>query len=520
MLYYNSQHIAGVYYNMKKMENVSVGLSLIGLTLIELGLGMQLVASPINVEVDDAMSYNYLMKNTNDFTKSIDSYIYTDNQNDDCLDNEEVTEVLKVSETGDVIVNDTYTVTLDEKVEDALEGNINNTQSSLISDNNILTITDDNTSLLVDDSVDTIDNASIVFNSENASQNEEEAVLLAVNTSEIELFHDEAKPFEQLEIIYSTTAPTNSDVIATLTGLSEGMIITNNGGANSITFTDNGSFTFELIDQAGNVGVIVATVNNIDKISPTANVIYDKLDFTNGDVVATLTDFSEDIVILNNEGKSSVTFTDNGSFTFEFMDQVGNIGTAVAIVNNIDKVAPTAQLKYEKIENDKVIVTVINPSEEITFSSGNGIYEFNKNGIYEIIFYDRALNVGKVVATITDLGKKPNINVNNDHNKNNIASVNVEKSNIVSSLEETVNQTNIDIQPDNKEEVVEENYDDKVEIPNNKVDKKVDKNYQKNERTNGNNPDSLANNEKGYIAFFVSMVIVSVFVSVQFVFKR
>ncbi|WP_158560753.1 DUF7594 domain-containing protein [Paenibacillus contaminans] len=63
-------------------------------------------------------------------------------------------------------------------------------------------------------------------------------------------------------VAYSTTAPTNQPVIATITP-SEPVTITNNGGANSFTFLANGSFTFEFVDEAGNRGTATAVVNNI-----------------------------------------------------------------------------------------------------------------------------------------------------------------------------------------------------------------------------------------------------------------
>lgn len=65
---------------------------------------------------------------------------------------------------------------------------------------------------------------------------------------------------------YSTTAPTNQDVVATIKP-SEPVTITNNGGSESYTFIMNGSFTFEFVDAAGNYGTITATVNNISQKS-------------------------------------------------------------------------------------------------------------------------------------------------------------------------------------------------------------------------------------------------------------
>ena len=147
-------------------------------------------------------------------------------------------------------------------------------------------------------------------------------------------------------VAYSTTLPTNQDVVATITP-SEAVTVTNNGGSTSYTFADNGSFTFEFVDAAGNKGSVVAAVYNIDKVAPTATVAYSTTAPTNQDVVATITP-SEAATITNNGGSTSYTFAANGSFTFEFMDEAGNKGTATATVSNIDTTAPTLTLIPDK----------------------------------------------------------------------------------------------------------------------------------------------------------------------------
>ncbi|WP_224753286.1 DUF6359 domain-containing protein [Paenibacillus terricola] len=76
-------------------------------------------------------------------------------------------------------------------------------------------------------------------------------------------------------VAYSTTAPTNQDVIATITS-SEPVTITNNGGSASYTFTDNGNFIFQFVDAAGNAGSAAATVSNIDRTAPTVTLTVDK----------------------------------------------------------------------------------------------------------------------------------------------------------------------------------------------------------------------------------------------------
>jgi hypothetical protein len=164
-------------------------------------------------------------------------------------------------------------------------------------------------------------------------------------------------------------------------------------------FISNGEFTFEFVDTAGNKGTATAKVDWIDINAPKATIQYDIKSLTNEDVTVSISFDKEDVTVTNNDGKTDYVFTKNGEFTFEFQDSAGNTGSITAIVDWIDKVAPTAELKYEKLE-DKVIVTVINPSKEITFKEGNGIYEYTKNGDYEIVFYDLLGNVGKLIAKI------------------------------------------------------------------------------------------------------------------------
>ncbi len=97
-------------------------------------------------------------------------------------------------------------------------------------------------------------------------------------------------------VSYSTTAPTNGDVIATITP-SETVTITNNGGLTTYPFTANGSFTFNFIDAAGNTGSATATVANIDKTAPADPLIsINPTTPTSGDVTVTIT-FSGDSAV-------------------------------------------------------------------------------------------------------------------------------------------------------------------------------------------------------------------------------
>lgn len=69
-------------------------------------------------------------------------------------------------------------------------------------------------------------------------------------------------------INYSTTKETSDKVIATLT-VDSGVTITNNGGRNTHTFTQNGEFTFTFKDNDGNEGKATAKVTWIKKAENT-----------------------------------------------------------------------------------------------------------------------------------------------------------------------------------------------------------------------------------------------------------
>ncbi|NRF94401.1 hypothetical protein HQN89_26160 [Paenibacillus frigoriresistens] len=89
-----------------------------------------------------------------------------------------------------------------------------------------------------------------------------------------------------------------------------------------------------------------ATVANIDKTALTATVSYSKIGLTNQDVVATITP-SEPVTIMNNDETTSNALTENGIFTFQFVDAAGNTGSAAATVANIDKTALILTVKAD-----------------------------------------------------------------------------------------------------------------------------------------------------------------------------
>jgi len=134
-------------------------------------------------------------------------------------------------------------------------------------------------------------------------------------------------------IIYSNTNPTNQSITATLIP-SENVTVTSAGGFTH-TFNENGVFTFNFRDDAGNLGSDTATVNNIDITPPIITIDNYSTAPTNQDIIVTA---STNEGILNT---TSHTFTANDSFDFIATDAVGNSSNIIVVVTNIDKTAPS-----------------------------------------------------------------------------------------------------------------------------------------------------------------------------------
>lgn len=210
---------------------------------------------------------------------------------------------------------------------------------------------------------------------------------------------------------YDIVTKTNKDVTVTIEFDKEDAYVINNDGNTSYTFEENGEFTFQFADEAGNSNYIVAKVDWIDKVAPTADIEYDITSKTSEPVTATLINESEKITITNNNGKSTYTFTENGEFTFKFVDEAGNEGQKTAKVNWIDKTLPKADIKYSTTSKtyEPVTATLVNENKKITIINNNGsrTYTFTKNGEFTFEFVDDMGNVGTKTARVTWIEEKP-----------------------------------------------------------------------------------------------------------------
>ncbi len=170
------------------------------------------------------------------------------------------------------------------------------------------------------------------------------------------------------DISYDINKTTNKDVVATINpymisneGKELNVKIVNNNSDNKYTFNNNHEFVFKYKDASdaddSDVKEHTAKVNWIDKDKPVADIVYSTQEATDGPVTATLVNESENIIITNNNMSKEFKFTENGKFEFEFEDEAGNTGTAVAEVNWINSK-----------EEDKPEVGDIDKDGEITSS--------------------------------------------------------------------------------------------------------------------------------------------------------
>ena len=89
--------------------------------------------------------------------------------------------------------------------------------------------------------------------------------------------------------------------------------------------------------EEGNRSRITYEIIKVNKTGIEATINYSTTESTTDPVIATVTFNKEGIKITNNEGKNTYEFTDNGEFTFEYVDEAGRIGSITAKIDWIKK---------------------------------------------------------------------------------------------------------------------------------------------------------------------------------------
>ncbi|HOJ11628.1 MAG TPA: hypothetical protein PK733_13685, partial [Clostridiales bacterium] len=251
-------------------------------------------------------------------------------------------------------------------------------------------------------------------------------------------------------VAYSYTGWTNSDVIATLVATDDmnDVIIINNP-SDQYTFTENGAFTFEFKDSAGNVGKATAMVTKIDKTPPKLSYKLSTEEKTALSVYA-FVEADETVTILNNDGKTSRQFNSNGEFTFIAKDRAGNVSEMAVTVSNISKETTPVVLIYSNMDptNGDVYVTIAPEDGSsyiyVTNNNGQKIKKFTENG--EFIFtYKNSVGVeGEAAASVSNIDKTPpNVGVDYSH-------IEITKENVVATFSSDKEVTYPYIVVDNK----------------------------------------------------------------------
>jgi len=301
-------------------------------------------------------------------------------------------------------------------------------------------------------------------------------------------------------IVYSTTSSTNQEVIATLIG-NEKIKVLNNNGEDFYTFTENGEFTFEFEDEAGNKSTATAKVDWIDKDAPVGTILYSTKDLTSEDVIVTL-ETNEPVTILNNEGSNTYIFTENGEFTFEFVDRAGNKGVAVAKVTWISKneYPFTVVFDNKEITDQDVTVTLeLNEGITILNNGGSNTYIFTENGEFTFEYIDQNGVVGTYVVKVDWIQKNENPSVPEEPIVPDVPNIPVEP--VLPDVPDIPVEPVLPDIPNISDESVEDN-PVKPSFPNNEnVDNNVDENNKpgnssEDQEQDVNLPDKKVDDEK------------------------
>ena len=212
-----------------------------------------------------------------------------------------------------------------------------------------------------------------------------------------------ATPLES-EITYNVTditKKTNQDIVATIkfANSDRDVTITNNDGKNTYTFSQNGQFTFEYVDEYGFEGTKTAVIECIDKDVPQKTGM--TKDIVDKKVVVTITT-NEPIAepkgwtLAENKLSITKTFAEDANEKVQLVDEAGNT-TEVSVVVKIDKTAPI----ITGVENGKTynqsVTPVIQDDSAVTITltkDGTPVANYKPG--------DTIKDVGQYVLTVTD----------------------------------------------------------------------------------------------------------------------
>lgn len=172
-------------------------------------------------------------------------------------------------------------------------------------------------------------------------------------------------------------------------------------------FISNGTLRYTLLDGTTMLtsdGEVV--VDHIDVTPPTGELIYSTQSQTNQDVTVTLVTYDENHGVVSVVGDSTYTFTDNGTHTFVFADEAGNVSQLTAVVDFMDKTPPVPVITYSATswtkEDVKATLTFTGEDAPVTITNNGGSSQitFKENGSFVFYYRDAAGNEGEAAAQV------------------------------------------------------------------------------------------------------------------------
>lgn len=261
---------------------------------------------------------------------------------------------------------------------------------------------------------------------ENEKMNTVEVFDTTGNFATYAFIYDIEKPV--VDVQYSTTAPTNQDVVVTISAANE--LYDGYGGINPLdgwtkidnqtyqkTFSENTSIKdLAVSDYAGNVSYVDIDVSNIDRTFGKTTLTYSPNygEYTNGNVTVTLK-CTEEIVTpdgwtkhtySNGKVNYSKEFSENGVYQFDIYDLAGNKKTITVEINQIDRDAPVISgIENNKYYNTDVSYTIEDDHLDYVLINDTKYTEniptaLSNEGTYTISAVDKAGNTTTVTITI------------------------------------------------------------------------------------------------------------------------
>ena len=164
--------------------------------------------------------------------------------------------------------------------------------------------------------------------------------------------------------------------------------------------------------EEGNRSGITYEIIKVNKTGIEATINYSTTESTTDPVIATVTFNKEGITITNNEGKNTYEFTENGEFTFEYVDEAGRIGSITAKIDWIKKkevVGQDGEWKYFVNSDNTIQLTqYLGTKTELVVPAnydGYVVYAVGQQGMKQTTPSAKRINVlgASENATITKL---------------------------------------------------------------------------------------------------------------------